>query len=117
MRVLMRSAAFARRLLLTTLLGILGLSVTLGLLVDSRLFVGVVVAPVSWVLVIVASWSHVRYRSKVEAWERARSEAWDRQEQASRERSSAELHEELERQDYVVLESQRARRRKRDGRA
>ena len=87
---------------------------TFGLLVDSRLFVGVAVAPVSWVFVIV---SHVRYRSMVEAWERARSEAWDRQEQASRERSSAELHEELERQDYVVLESQRARRRKRDGRA
>jgi hypothetical protein len=113
----MSTRAFARRLLLTTLLGIVFLCVVLGLFVDSRLFVGVAVAPISWVLVAVASWSHVRYKSKVEAWDRAQSEAWDLQERASRARSSAELHEELERQDWAILESQRARRRKRDGRA
>ena len=113
----MRTFTFARRLLLTTLLGIVFWSVVLGLFVDSRLFVGVAVAPLAWAFVIVASWGHVRSRSKVEAWERARFEAWDLQEQASRERSSAELHEELERQDWVALDSQRANRRKRDSRA
>jgi hypothetical protein len=113
----MGKSAFARRLLLTTLLGIAFLSVVLGVFVDSRVFVGVAVAPLSWALGIVASWGHVRSRSKLEAWEPARFEAWDLQEQASRGRSSAELYEELERQDWAVLESQRAHRRKRDTRA
>jgi hypothetical protein len=113
----MRISVFARRLLQTTLLGIVFWSVVLGLFVDSRLFLGVALAPFAWALVIVASWSHLRFRAQVDAWERARFEAWDLQEKAARERSSAELHEELERMNYAAIESQRAKRRKRDSRA
>jgi membrane protein implicated in regulation of membrane protease activity len=110
----MGTPVFARRLLVTTLLGIIVLSVTLGLLFGPR---WVAALAGVWAVALIAAWSHYRYRSKLGTWERAQSEAWNRQEQASRERSSAELHEELERQVYVALEGQRARPRKRDGRA
>jgi hypothetical protein len=110
----MGTPAFARRLLVKTLLGILVLSVTLGLLFGPQWIAAVAAV---WVVALIAAWSHYRYRSKLGGWGRARSEAWDRQERVYRARSSAELHGELERQDYVALEAQRARPRKRDGRA
>lgn len=36
-------------------------------------------------------------RRKIDDWERAKFEAWDREQEQARTRSSAELHEELER--------------------
>ena len=75
----MRVPGLVRRLLVATLLGVLVLSLMAGLLVDLRWFAVIALAPVTWVMAIVAGWNGVRSQSKVEAWERAKVEAQERE--------------------------------------
>lgn len=82
-----------RRLLIAAL-GVLALSVVLGLAFDGALFA---VAPVVWLTMLLFALLHYHSGSKMDAWERAKTEAWDQEQERARGRSSAELHEELER--------------------
>jgi hypothetical protein len=49
------------------------------------------------VVFLVGALTRTRGTAHVDDWERHKAEAWDRQQEQSRARSSAELHEELER--------------------
>lgn len=82
------------RQLLIAAVAVLALSLVLGLAVGAPLFA---VAPVLWLTILFFVLLHYHSVSRMEAWQRAKTEAWDRDQQQARQRSSAELHEELER--------------------
>lgn len=70
---------------------VLAVSVALGVLVSPHWFGFLAL------VFFVAALTRFRGTSEIDDWERRKTEAWDRERQQARARSSAELHEELER--------------------